>query len=153
MQYLWGQIHQHFTCSFYVCRSQRRKKDSQLKKLYALLGSTSIKVKFTPGWTRTTFDRPIVSFYCVIFYLLADLLTKLHCNQRNKMILSERKPKNASIFFQSILIYYLFKFFCFNLNTTALFGNLFLLWNTTQFSLKWNEIVQGHSLKYKIYLH
>ena len=36
------QLRQHFTSSFYACRSQRRKKDSQLKQLFALAGSASI---------------------------------------------------------------------------------------------------------------
>ena len=29
----WGQIHQHFMRSFYALRSQKRKKDSQVKQL------------------------------------------------------------------------------------------------------------------------
>ena len=40
---IWGQFHQQFTSSFYACRSQKCKKDSQLKKLFALLGSACIK--------------------------------------------------------------------------------------------------------------
>ena len=39
----WGQFHQHFTRSFYTHRSQKRKKNSQLKQLVALLGSASVK--------------------------------------------------------------------------------------------------------------
>ena len=38
-----GQSHQHFTCSFYARKSQKRKKDSQLKQLFAPLGSVGIK--------------------------------------------------------------------------------------------------------------
>ena len=50
----WSQFHQHSTSSFYACRSQRRKKDSQVKLLFALLGSARVKaarrmlVKLTP---------------------------------------------------------------------------------------------------------
>ena len=38
-----GQFHQHSTSSFYACRSQKRKKDRQLKLLFALLGSARVK--------------------------------------------------------------------------------------------------------------
>ena len=38
-----GQFHQHFKSSFYVRRSQKQKKDSQVKQLFALLGSAGIK--------------------------------------------------------------------------------------------------------------
>ena len=38
-----GQFHQHFTSSFYTCRSQKRQRDSQVKQLFALLGSVSVK--------------------------------------------------------------------------------------------------------------
>ena len=38
-----GKFHQHFTSSFYAHRSQKRQKDSQVKQLFALLGSVSIK--------------------------------------------------------------------------------------------------------------
>ena len=34
-----GQFHQHFTSSFYSQRFQKRKKDSQVKLLFVLLGS------------------------------------------------------------------------------------------------------------------
>ena len=37
------QFHQHFVSSFYTCRSWKRQKDSQVKQLFALLGSASIK--------------------------------------------------------------------------------------------------------------
>ena len=37
------QFHQHFTRSFYARRSQKRKKDSQLKQLFVLAGSVGIK--------------------------------------------------------------------------------------------------------------
>ena len=40
---LWGQFHQYSTSSFYARRSQKRKKDSQLKLLLALSGSLSVK--------------------------------------------------------------------------------------------------------------
>ena len=39
----WGQFHQLFKRSFYVCRSQKRQKDSQLKQLFALSGSVGVK--------------------------------------------------------------------------------------------------------------
>ena len=51
----WSQFHQHFTCSFYTRRSQKRKNDSQLKQLFSLSGSACVKaackmlVKLTPG--------------------------------------------------------------------------------------------------------
>ena len=38
-----SQFHQHFTCSFYALRSQKRKTDSQLKQLLALSGSAGVK--------------------------------------------------------------------------------------------------------------
>ena len=38
-----GQFHQHFTSSFYVHRSQKRKKESQVKQLFALSGSVGVK--------------------------------------------------------------------------------------------------------------
>ena len=44
-----------FTSSFYACRSQKRKKDSQVMQLFALLGSLRVKaarkmlVKLIPG--------------------------------------------------------------------------------------------------------
>ena len=38
-----GLFHQHFTSIFYACRSQKCKKDSQLKQLFVLLGSASVK--------------------------------------------------------------------------------------------------------------
>ena len=34
-----GQFHQRFTSSFYARRSQKRQKDSQVKQIFALLGS------------------------------------------------------------------------------------------------------------------
>ena len=37
------QFHQRFTCNFYLGRSQKRKKDSQLKQLFVLTGSVSVK--------------------------------------------------------------------------------------------------------------
>ena len=39
----WGQFHQHFTSSFYMCRAQKHRKDGQLKQLFALSGSACIK--------------------------------------------------------------------------------------------------------------
>ena len=39
----WGQFHKQFTGSFYVRRSQKRKKDSQVWQLFALLGSARVK--------------------------------------------------------------------------------------------------------------
>ena len=50
----WGQFYQHSTCSFYARRSQKRKKDCQVKQFFVLLGSSSVKaacrmlVKLTP---------------------------------------------------------------------------------------------------------
>ena len=50
----WGQFHHHFTQSFNGCRSQKHKKDSQIKQLFALLGFAHVKaackkmVKLTP---------------------------------------------------------------------------------------------------------
>ena len=38
-----GQFHQHFTSSFYTCRSEKRQKDSQLKQLFLLSGSAGVK--------------------------------------------------------------------------------------------------------------
>ena len=38
-----GQFQHHFTHSFYTFRPQKRKKDSQLKKLFSLLGSEDLK--------------------------------------------------------------------------------------------------------------
>ena len=40
---IWGQFHQHFTSSFYVRRSQKHQKNSQVQQLFALLGSACIK--------------------------------------------------------------------------------------------------------------
>jgi len=37
-------FHQHFMRSFYTCRYQRRKNDSQVNSHFLLLGSTRIKV-------------------------------------------------------------------------------------------------------------
>ena len=37
------QFHQHFTCSYFACRSQKCKKDSRVKQLFALLGSACVK--------------------------------------------------------------------------------------------------------------
>ena len=37
------QFHQCFTCSFYARRSQKHQKDSQVKQLFALSGSSCIK--------------------------------------------------------------------------------------------------------------
>ena len=39
----WGQFHHYFTSSFYTSRSQKRKKDSQVKQLFALSGSVRVK--------------------------------------------------------------------------------------------------------------
>ena len=39
----WGQFHHHFTHSFYGRRSQKCKKGSQVKQLFALLGSAGLK--------------------------------------------------------------------------------------------------------------
>jgi hypothetical protein len=39
----WGQYHQSSMSSFYTHRSQKRKKDSQVVSLFALLGSASAK--------------------------------------------------------------------------------------------------------------
>ena len=38
-----GQFHQHLMSSFYACRSQIHKKDSQVKQLFALLGLVRVK--------------------------------------------------------------------------------------------------------------
>ena len=38
-----GQFHQYFTSSFYASRSQKRKKDSQVKQLFELFGSVCVK--------------------------------------------------------------------------------------------------------------
>ena len=38
-----GQFHHHFMSSFYVRRAQKCIKDSQLKQLFALLGSGHVK--------------------------------------------------------------------------------------------------------------
>ena len=38
-----GQFHEHFTSSFYARRSQKGQKDSQVKQLFALLGSACVK--------------------------------------------------------------------------------------------------------------
>ena len=40
---IWGQFHHHFTSSFYVRRSQKCIKDSQVKQIVVLLGSACIK--------------------------------------------------------------------------------------------------------------
>ena len=51
----WGQFHQHYTNSFYTCRSQKRKKLLELSVFFSLLESACIKaackmlVKLTPG--------------------------------------------------------------------------------------------------------
>jgi hypothetical protein len=52
----WGQFYQHFTCTFYACRSQKRKKDWQLDYIkFALLESACVKaarrtlMKLIPG--------------------------------------------------------------------------------------------------------
>jgi len=61
-----GQFHQHFTCSFYECRSQKRKKPDCLTVFFALLGSSGVKaahkmlVKWTPGGTLTLLSFMIV---------------------------------------------------------------------------------------------
>ena len=66
-----GQFHQHFTSSFYTFRSQKRKKDSQLKQLFALLGSARIKA------AHKHFDEidpsirnicRVIIDYCVFYY-------------------------------------------------------------------------------------
>ena len=36
-------FHHHFTCSFYTSRSQKHKKDSQVKQLFVLSGSAGVK--------------------------------------------------------------------------------------------------------------
>ena len=36
-------LHHYFTSSFYASKSQKRKKDSQVKQLFALLGAVSLK--------------------------------------------------------------------------------------------------------------
>ena len=38
-----SQFHQHFMSNFYTRRSQKHYKDSQLKQLFALLGSACVK--------------------------------------------------------------------------------------------------------------
>ena len=49
-----GQFHQQFTSSFYARRSQKCKKDSQIKQLFLLLGLVCVKaarkllMKLTP---------------------------------------------------------------------------------------------------------
>ena len=40
---IWGQFHQQFISSFYALRSQKRRKDSQVKQLFALSGSVCLK--------------------------------------------------------------------------------------------------------------
>ena len=55
-----GQFYQHFMCSFYMPRSQKRKKDSQLKQLYKFLESAGVKAaqehvdEFDPRWEFMT---------------------------------------------------------------------------------------------------
>ena len=41
-----GQFHQHFKGSFYAHGSQKRKKDSQVKQLFALSESVGIKAEY-----------------------------------------------------------------------------------------------------------
>ena len=38
-----GRFDQHFMCSFYANRSQKSKKDSQVKQLFMLSGSAHVK--------------------------------------------------------------------------------------------------------------
>ena len=66
----WGQFHQHFTSSFYAQRFQKRKKDSQLKQLFALLGSAGIKAahKHVDEIDPSFYWRDWVLSYDLIFF-------------------------------------------------------------------------------------
>ena len=41
--FIWGQFHQHFTSSFYSCRSQMHKKPVKSSSFFELLGSALVK--------------------------------------------------------------------------------------------------------------
>ena len=57
-----GQFHQHFMSSFYARKSQKCKKDSQLKQFFALSGSVGVKAackhvdEIDPWWIRGKFS-------------------------------------------------------------------------------------------------
>ena len=47
-----GQFHQHFMCSFYACRSQKRKNSSSFLRFWDLRAQKLHLMKLTPGWAR-----------------------------------------------------------------------------------------------------
>jgi len=67
-----GQFHQHFTSSFYLCRSKKRKKDTDdLAVFFILLGSAFVKaarkmlLKLTPGVSLSFSPSLIFSLTCI----------------------------------------------------------------------------------------
>ena len=83
-----GQFHQHFRSSFYARRSQKRKKDSQLKLLFALLGSASVKAarklvdEIDPWSQQTNYS--------------------INCDHINRVFLSTvQSPKLKKLFFSA----------------------------------------------------
>jgi hypothetical protein len=68
--HFWGQFHQCFTCSFYACRSQKRKKiQLSHQYLFTLLGSACVKAVFTPGLN-------FINILCTAFTLAEPISIK-----------------------------------------------------------------------------
>ena len=82
---LMGRFHQHFTSSFYTCRSQNRKKDCQVKQLYCAFGicaskSCSLNVgeidprsaSLSSGWECNNEVIWKITWIDFVFYLCQD---------------------------------------------------------------------------------
>ena len=73
-----------FTCSFYMCRSQKFKKDSQVMQLFAILGSVCLKLcvntlmKSTLGLGSNTVELNSVSVF-LLFFNAKFVNINIHC--------------------------------------------------------------------------
>ena len=87
-----GKFHQHFTCSFYVHRSQKCKKDNQLKQLFALLGSVHVKAERKQVDEMTAFllrhIRRLLKLDFPTDKALLHLSLRVHCLASHTLLMS-----------------------------------------------------------------
>ena len=87
----WSQFHQLFMSCFYARRSQKHKKDSQLKQLYLLSGSVSVKalckhVDEIGPWCH--FYQHFRSSNCASRFTLIPLVHSIECRAKKLSITS-----------------------------------------------------------------
>ena len=108
----WVQFHQNFTCNFFSHRSQKCKKDSQLKQLFALLGSVQVKaghkhIDEIETWMSTS-CQPKVGNWQVLHINVYSVRTTF--SQKNEWDgITMRKPCPV---FPSLLFWFGFLLWC-----------------------------------------